>query len=250
MTIQLFQTTRDFYISRVAYSACIMFSETVMSKCLPLSQLTNTVLIFLLCQHQSLSLSSNGITVSQQKTQAGVWASILTVQLLFFFFTMEMTYILLLSLVYCNTRRMYGTFLCIPYGNILPVYYSISSHTFYFLCPSGGELPYTVLRNLKTQFDLDILCSNSKLIFHLIVISGSDTRSPFSFPVKIQWIKLMKSNIIILITDFCSPWWKINFSLIIKSGKLRIFKYAFDRSKPERFSKQCGQGKAMLKTIE
>lgn len=88
----------------------------------------------------------------------------------FFFFTMEMAYILLLSLVYCHPRRMYGKFQCIPYGNILPVYYSICSHTFYFLRPSGGELPYTVLRNLKTQLDLVVLCSSTKLIIHLIVI--------------------------------------------------------------------------------
>lgn len=88
----------------------------------------------------------------------------------FFPHTMKMAYFLLLNLVYCHLRRMYGTFLHIPYGNILPVYYSISSHTFYFLWPSGGELPYTVLRNLKTQFDVDVLCSNTKLIFHLIVI--------------------------------------------------------------------------------
>lgn len=83
---------------------------------------------------------------------------------------MEMAYFLLLGLVFCHPRRMYGKFLCIPYGNILPVYYSISSHTFYFLSPSGGELPYTVLRNLKTQLDLDVLCSNTMLIIHSIVI--------------------------------------------------------------------------------
>lgn len=90
--------------------------------------------------------------------------------IIFFFFSLWKWLTLLLSLVYCRPRRMYGKFLCIPYGNILPVYYSISSHTFYFLRPSGGELPYTVLRNLKTQLDLDVLCSNTKLIFHLIVI--------------------------------------------------------------------------------
>lgn len=127
-----------------------------------------------MCQHQSLNLGSFlGTTdsISQQKIKPGAWASILALQLiLFFLFTMEMAYILLLSLVYCHPRRMYGKFLCIPCGNILPVYYSISSHTFYFLRPSGGELPYTVLRNLKTQLDLVVLCASTKLIIHLIVI--------------------------------------------------------------------------------
>jgi len=177
VTIHIFQTTRDFYIGRVAYSALIMFSETVMSKCLPFIQLTNTVLIFLLCQPQSFSLRSNwaSLTLSLNRKpslESGLPSFYAATFFFFlFFFTMEMAYILLLSLAYCSARRMYRTFLGIPYGNILPVYYSISSHTFYFLCPSGGELPYTVLRNLKTQFDLDILCSNTKLIFHLIVIS-------------------------------------------------------------------------------
>lgn len=147
MAIQLLQTTRNFcnqqshLLSEQIFNvdvACITFSESVMSKCLSLSQLTSTALIFLLCQQQSFSLGSNPCTadsVSQQKTKSGAWASIPVMQLIFFFFspTMAMAYFLLLNLVYCHLRRMYGTFLHIPYGNILPVYYSISSHTFYFL---------------------------------------------------------------------------------------------------------------------
>lgn len=155
----------------------IMLSESsAMSKCLSISQVTDTALDFLLCQHQSFNLGSSlgtADSISQQKIKPGAWASILVMQLILFFFFFSSLWkwlTLLLSLVYCRPRRMYGKFLCIPYGNILPVYYSISSHTFYFLRPSGGELPYTVLRNLKTQLDLDVLCSNTKLIFHLIVI--------------------------------------------------------------------------------
>lgn len=138
---------------------------------MPINQ-PHTALNFLLCQHQSFNLGRSlgtGDSISQQKIKPGAWASIPAMQLILFF-TMEMAYFLLLGLVFCHLRRMYGKFLCIPYGNILPVYYSISSHTFYFLRPSGGELPYTVLRNLKTQLDLDILCSNSMLIIHSIVI--------------------------------------------------------------------------------
>lgn len=132
----------------------------------------HTALNFLLCQHRSFNLGSSlgtGDSISQQKIKPGAWTSTPAMQLILFF-TMEMAYFLLLGLVFCHPRRMYGKFLCIPYGNILPVYYSISSHTFYFLRPSGGELPYTVLRNLKTQLDLDVLCSNTMLIIHSIVI--------------------------------------------------------------------------------
>lgn len=102
MAIWLLQTTRNFCISSHLLSeqilnifnadvACITFSDSMMSKCLSLSQLTNTALIFLLRQQQSFSLGSNPCTtdsVSQQKTKFEAWASILAViQLVLFFFS-------------------------------------------------------------------------------------------------------------------------------------------------------------------
>lgn len=75
-----------------------MFSESsAMSKCLSISQVTDTALDFLLCQHQSFNLGSSPGTadsISQQKIKPGAWASILVMQLIFFFFffTMEMAY--------------------------------------------------------------------------------------------------------------------------------------------------------------